>query len=198
MPPPGLWPPSAAALLALLALLVADGGAAHQLCSVTGVAEGYACADMSCVGVLASCVGAHAVDCSCGDNKPFLRETAAAQPLECPNPSGQGCGAYAAAWCDRTESCESFAVNGGGFQGFTPRCTPWAETSPEGECVAVPSPGAPPPIATPLPRAAPCRTSRQTLTPPGRPQTGWRTRRCRGRAGGRGSSSGRSRPRWAT
>ena len=56
-------------LLRWLGYMLFTGGAqASQLCSTTGPAAGYACSPDSCVGVMASCVGAYATDCSCGDN----------------------------------------------------------------------------------------------------------------------------------
>ena len=114
--------------------LVAGTGGASQLCSTTGPAAGYVCSPTSCVGVRASCVGAYAMDCSCGDNP---REW---QGGECSKPTGEGCAAEAARWCNEREGCASFAINAGAFQGFKDTCRPWAQETPVGSCVAVPSP----------------------------------------------------------
>jgi hypothetical protein len=131
--------PPPAVLLAALLGCTSYGGLlrpcrAAQLCATTGAANGYTCSPTSCVGVLASCVGAYATDCSCGANPHDW------QAGECSKPTGEGCGKEAAAWCDKTEGCSAFAINGGGYQGFKATCTPWALETPVGACVAVPSP----------------------------------------------------------
>lgn len=129
----------AAVLTSLQSLLVVFSAciratAASQLCITTGPASGYKCSPASCVGVLASCVGAYSTDCSCGDNP---REW---QGGECTKPTGEGCAKEAAQWCSKQEGCSAFAINAGAFQGFKETCTPWAKEAPVGACVAVPSP----------------------------------------------------------